>query len=171
MKKLAIALVTFFTVTITTYAQNYTQIETPEGIGKYAFSILKKVDHISDKEFINSFITIEEIKAYVNKMPDSTSSRIKEQMDEMSLASYEKKVLDELEELRISAKQKAIDLTTIEYIDFSFKKRVRDGITGIRGKLVFQYKEKKFTIKVASFLIDNKYVPLIIRRLDEYIDN
>lgn len=167
MKKTAIFLIFFFAATFAVFSQNSKKLETPEAVGKYAFDIIKKLDNITDAEFINSLITFEEIKVHLNTLPDSTAKKPKEQIKEMVTADYEKRVTDELVKLKDKTKEANIDLSKIEFVDFTYKERSEDGFTGIRGDLVFRYKKINYEVMASAFLIDGKYIPLIIRRMSQ----
>jgi hypothetical protein len=170
MKNTAFLFISFLLLTFTTTAQNAKQLDTPEDIGQYGFSILQKLDNISEKEFINSFITFDEIKAFVTELPDSTASKMKGQLKEMSLEMYEERVTTELKKLKETAKQATIDWTKATFLEYTFNKKSEDGVTGIRGKVIFSYKDQKYEARVSAFLIDGKYVPLIVRRLTQHYE-
>jgi hypothetical protein len=134
-------------------------------MGRYTITLLKKLDTISEKEFMNSFMTYEEIVAYINSLPDSTTVKIKEQLKEMPKEKYEERVLTELKKFKETITQNDIDLTKISYVTYDYKERTEDGVTGIRGTVIFRHGILKYEVKASAFLIDGKYVPLIVRRL------
>ncbi|WP_046745416.1 hypothetical protein [Kordia zhangzhouensis] len=154
-------------VTFTTYSQNLTLSEKAEDVGKNAMPILKQLDHISDKEFIHSFITIEKLKEFVSKKLDSTNNEVTQQVQQMDIEKYRKKVVDELDELKEKGKEYGIIWNAIEYVDFSYNDQTSGPIKGLTGKLLFKHKEIVYRSKLEAIVIDEKYALIILRNIQK----
>ncbi|MFK7747021.1 MAG: hypothetical protein AB8B65_01390 [Kordia sp.] len=165
MKKLTFLLVVFFTATFSVHSQNSKSVETADEVGTYAFNIIKNLDKTSDKDFIASFISIEKLKELVSKQANADGSDIKEMITSFTKEAYEEKVIGALTELKKDAEQYNIVWSDIEFSEFSYEEENEDGFKGIRGDLIFTYKDQKYKVTTSAFFIDNKYAPLIVRRL------
>lgn len=164
MKKLSLLLIVLLITSFSGYSQNSKAVATTDEVGKYTFNVLKNLDNTSEKEFVNSLFTIDELKEFVNKHTDSLQD-IKQQINSMEDGEYYKRVSEVYNEMKGSAKQFNIVLKDITYSDFTFEERTDEGLKGIRGKVTFKYKETEYQVRVAALEVDNKYIPVIIRKI------
>lgn len=167
MQKLTFFFIILLTTTFSVHAQIDKRADTTEDLGMYAFKILKKFENTSDKVFINDLLTIQELKSYVKKASDTVQSGIKEEIEEISIEKYHKKVTKEYTSLKEKAKNYTIVWNAIEYVDFTYKEEKEGIFTGISGKLIFKHNGINYSVKVEAFLINDKYIPFIIRQLSK----
>ncbi|MEM6719075.1 MAG: hypothetical protein AAF611_07170 [Bacteroidota bacterium] len=170
MKKI-IFLFTALLTTFSVYCQIDKRADTPEAVGTYTLSVLKSLDHTPAKAFIHKLLTIEELKAYVEKNVSTTESNIKEQINRLTVTQYNERVTDEYKSLKEKATDYNIKWNAIEFVDFEYEKEEQEGFEGVNGKLIFKHNETKYRVKVEAFLIDDKYIPFIIRQLIQRADD
>ncbi|MGH1385228.1 hypothetical protein [Kordia sp.] len=167
MKKMSFLLIVFFTVTLSVHSQDFSNITSLEKMGKYAFNILKNLDKTSEKEFKNSFLSLAKIKMYVNIKQDYTKNETRDDINKIATETFNQKIIEEYTSLKEKGKEFNIEWNAIEYLDYTYSQKTKDGFTVVRGKLIFKHKENKYQVIASAFFVDNVYKPLIIRRLRE----
>lgn len=160
-------LIVFFTVTLSVHSQDFSNITSLEKMGKYAFNILKNLDKTSEKEFKNSFLSLAKIKMYVNIKQDYTKNETRDDINKIATETFNQKIIEEYTSLKEKGKEFNIEWNAIEYLDYTYSQKTKDGFTVVRGKLIFKHKENKYQVIASAFFVDNVYKPLIIRRLRE----
>ena len=172
MKNISFLLVVFFISTFSSYSQDAKSVPSADEVGKYTFNVLKNFENTSEEEFVNSLMTIEEIKKFAEKVTDTTAAnRLKKEASEMDPASYYKRVAEVYHDLKEKGKQYNIVWKDIKYSDFTYELREKRGIKGIEGVLVFTYKEAEYKVKTDALQDGSSYIPIIIRKLfkkDDY---
>ena len=172
MKKSSFFLIALFIAVFSGYSQNSKSAATADEVGKYAFNILKKLDKTSEEEFVNSLLTIEEVKVYVEKVSDTAAAnRLKKEIKNMDPADYYKKVSEVYHDLKEKGKEYKIVWKDIIYSNFTYELREKRGLKGLEGVLVFTYKETEYKVKTDALQDGDAYLPIIVRKLfkkDEY---
>ncbi|AXG70937.1 hypothetical protein KORDIASMS9_03192 [Kordia sp. SMS9] len=167
MKKTLFLFILSLTISFSAFAQINKKVDMPEALGMYAFKLLQNFENTSDKEFIYSLLTLEELKAYTTKHVDAEESYTKREINRLTTEEYHAKITKEYTELQENAKTFKIKWSAIEFVDFTYEEKAEDGFTGIQGKLFFKHNNVTYRTKVDAFLMEDKYAPLIVRSLIE----
>ena len=133
------------------------KLDEPEKVGKHVFNMLQKMNTLSFEEYSNYFITLEELRALGENEEVVTSEETRNM-----LTSYEKQEYDEnlkfsFEMLKEEAGNNLVLWEDIEYFDFTYEKKTEAGITGIEGKLTFQYNDTSYLVFVSAIWDGNEY--------------
>ncbi|WP_298514798.1 hypothetical protein [uncultured Kordia sp.] len=171
MKKITFLLVVFLTATFSVYSQDSKGVTNPDDVGKRALDILKKFENTSEIEFRNSMMTIEEVKEFVNKQEDSAMGRMKEDINKMDIAEYQKRVAKVYNDLKEKTKEFNIVWKDIEYVDFTYEVRNKRGLKGVEGEVFFKYKETEYKVKTDAVKNGDVYMPVIVRSLRKKDDD
>lgn len=158
------------------YNENQKHIESkpkitePEYIGPYVFDILKNLNTMLKQEYLDKFLTLDELKNVMIASGNFSNKEIKEMEDEIS-EKERKKWNEKLEEAYIELKEEAvyegIKWGQIEYLDFIYKNHNKDGIEGTGGDLYFDYNNSTYSIKVLAVNAKNEYKLVMIGDLEE----
>lgn len=142
----------------------------PEHIGPYVFDILKNLNTMLKQDYLDKFLTLDEL---MNVMIDSgnfSKEEIQEMEDEISgkdIKKWNEKIEEPYIELKEEAVYEGIKWGQIEYLDFIYKKHNEDGIEGTGGDLYFDYNDNTYSIKVLALNAVKEYKLVMIGDLEE----
>ena len=167
MKKLQFIFCTIIATTFFISCQNPKHISKAEDVGKYVFDFLKNFENTSKEDYLNSLLTLKEFKEFAQKSGSSMQDVVKQSIERLNKKTYDAGLLRQYTLLKEKAKQYNIVWSAIEYKDFSYQERTDDGMTGIRGDLIFKHNDTEYKVLTSALFAENAYIPVVINRLTE----
>ncbi|WP_430413239.1 hypothetical protein [Kordia sp.] len=149
--------------------QKNKEIPTSDDIGTHAFYLLNNFENTSEKEYINSMYTYEELKSYVQKNADSLENDFKENIAVLTKENFNSRIKKDYKNLKETATSFNIDWNDIEAINFQYWPRAKYGIESLKGDLFFTHDTKNYKVTVTSLKVGNSYFITKIEALKEVI--
>lgn len=167
MKKLYCIFALLITATLFIACQNAKGVTKADDMGKFAFEILKKLDHTSKDDYLKIILTIEEIKEFGENNADKIGERGKKQIDNLTAEDYNARMEGDFMRVKEEAEKYGIVWNEIEYSDYTYETKEEDNMIGTRGNLLFKYNDTTYSIRVAALLIDDIYTLIRLDRLNK----
>lgn len=124
-----------------------TSVRKKDDCGKHLFALLKDFDPKNKQQFENGFISLETIHQIGNNKKLFRTKKRRERYANMTRKEYEEQIIDYAYDM-ISGEGDAFDINwdKIKYIDFGYKEQDYSNLETIKGKLIFEYKKRKYDV-------------------------
>ncbi|SES83469.1 hypothetical protein SAMN05444285_102221 [Draconibacterium orientale] len=129
----------------------------PEDIGMYAFELLKTLSQTTKSDYVNSFLTIEEIRVLGKNEVVVTDSDTRNELTSMPKEEWVEDIEDDYNELKQDGGENGIKWAEIEYLDFVYEMDNEGGIKVCEGELFFKYKEDSYSVDLAAIFDGTEY--------------
>lgn len=145
-------------IAITINSCSKSRMTEPEQIGKKVFKILETINKKGKQEYIENFISAEEILK--SKRENEVISEENESNLNQTSADLKEKLYDEITSDYNQIKEKGVNSgiiwQEIEYLDFIYE--IRDEkYKFLEGKIYFKYNQETFMVNVDAVWIENQY--------------
>lgn len=155
--------ITFFTIVVTIIIINIFSCvsikkqKEPEDIGLYAFNILKNLSQTIKSDYVNSFLTIEDIRELGRNEEIAISQDTRNDLTSIKKEEWNDDIESDFNELKQDAGEIGLKWTDIEYLDFVYEIEEEDGISICEGELFFKYNEISFSVDVTAVFNGEEY--------------
>lgn len=129
----------------------------PEDIGMYAFELLKTLSQTTKSDYVNSFLTIEEIRELGKNEVVVTDPNTRNELTSMPKEEWVEDIEDDYNELKQDGGENGIKWAEIEYLDFVYEMDNEGGIKVCEGELFFKYKEDSYSVDLAAIFDGTEY--------------
>lgn len=129
----------------------------PEDVGMYAFKLLNTLSQTTKIDYVNSFMTIEEIRELGKNEEVVTDPDTRNQMTSMEKEEWNGDTEDDYNELKQDGEECGIKWSEIEYLDFVYELDNYDGAIFCIGDLFFKYKDNSYSVGLISIFDGNEY--------------
>ncbi|WP_298514795.1 hypothetical protein [uncultured Kordia sp.] len=167
MKKLQFILTVLVTSILFVSCSKHKGTANAEDLGKYVFGILKDFDNITKDDYINSLLTVEEVKAFGKRNAETLSTRTKEQIDRLEEGRYNLRMGKDYNRTKERAQKADISWSAIKYDNYEFKEDDEDGIKTSRGKLTFKHDGKTYRVSIISAFLEGTHTLIRIYKLNQ----
>ncbi len=167
MKKLSFIIIVLITVSLLISCQKTKRLSTSTDVGPYVFQLLKNFEGTSLEDFKNKLLTLEEIKAYGKKYADTLSKEAIKTIEDIKKENYENLTNRAYKSIQDGKEKYHIDWNAITFYQFDFKEQTAGGLTGIRGELLFSFKDTIYEVRTTALKLENLYVPVVVNRLKQ----
>ena len=144
-----------------------TIIKEPNEIGMQVFSVLQKISVTSKNDYVNNFINIDEIRELGKNEKVITDEHFRNQFTQVLKADWENLILEDYNQIKKNGIDYGINWKEIEYLDYIYEIRMKDGGKMCYGELYFKYKSDTYKIYTRS-LFDGIGFKLI--KIDGYFN-
>jgi len=143
---------------LTSCSDNKTVVNVDD-CGKHLFEVLKNFSAGNKQKFAESFVSLEVIHKLGNDKDQIRNKRRREWFKNMTQAEYEDQITFFAYNL-IDEEGQAFDIIwkDIKYIGFVHKDQNYDRMTSIKGKLVFEYKERQYDVGCIYIKYNDKWL-------------
>jgi hypothetical protein len=138
-------------------------INEPEQIGKQVFEILKNISTDSKESYISKYISIEEIRA-LGKNEEVVKDEGKRNF--MTSMLKEKWISSIERDYNRIKENSGINWKNIEYLDFVYELKDKEGMKVCEGELYFKFNEKSFKIETSSLWNGKEYKLVEVEHLN-----
>lgn len=137
----------------------------PDQIGKYAFDILKSMQDITKEDYINHFVSVEDLREYVKRNEDKIEDKIKNKMTSLTKEEVASEIGEDFNRLKKKAIESGIIWKDIEYQDYTYKLEKEGSLEGTIGDLYFKYNAETYRVKISTILLEHGYALVEVKRL------
>ncbi len=169
MKKANLIKALFLTIVVvfSSCSGSNNSVKDPEMIGRQVFKILQNISDGTRQEYIDQYLSIEEIRE-LGKNPDIiTDESTRNEMTSMLREKWIDGIKNEYNEIKEDGGEAAINWQEIEYLDFVFEITEEDGIQFCEGELYFKLNNRSFNIAITSLYNGKEYKLITIEDLYE----
>ena len=156
---LSIVLISFTSCVSTKY------VKEPDAVGKNAFRILKNLRNMSKQEFVDKLLTIETLREAIKKEGNQFSEKVKNEISRMTKEDYNCRIVRDYNEIKEKAIEYGIIWDQIEYVDYIYKTRVKNGVNESDGKLFFSHNAQTYSVSIATMNLGKGYSIIELERL------
>ena len=142
-------------------------INEPEQIGKQVFEILKNISTNSKESYISKFISIEEIRALGKNEEVVKDEGTRNQMTSMLKEKWISGIERGYNRIKEKAGKSGVNWKNIEYLDFVYELKDKNGMKVCEGELYFKFNEKSFKIETSSLWNGKEYKLIDVEDLYE----
>jgi hypothetical protein len=142
-------------------------IKDPEQIGNRVFNILKNINNSSKEDYINNFISIEEIGELLKNAENIKGTDTSNLMNSITKENIIRSLEKDYNRIKDKGSKLGISWNEIQYYHYFFKVEENDVIKSCKGKLVFIINDRYFEIKITSIFIGTEYRLVTIKGLRE----
>jgi hypothetical protein len=129
----------------------------PEDIGMYAFELLKTLSQTSKSDYVNNFLTIEELRELAKNEEVVTDPYILNEFTSMLKQEWVEDIEDDYGDLKQDGGEYGIKWAEIEYLDFVYEMNNEGGIKFCEGELFFEFKEDLYSVELAAIFDGTEY--------------
>lgn len=136
----------------------------PDELGQRVFAAVKDFDSTDLDAFRKVLISDKKIQQFIDLM-DSDEEQKEEIRERIAGGFFDRQLGRMFERLAMEVRMSELELKKIEYEDFLYELRMRDGVKQLKGEVFFQEGERHFEVRVMAAMIDGVYEVLEIERL------
>jgi hypothetical protein len=144
-------------------------IKTPEEIGKKAFEILKNFEKSSKQDFVDNFMTIEEIHKLAEDEKEITDAEMKEEISSITQKGWNEQIEYQYEDLKEDIKyikqNNKIILKDIEFVNYEYEIENEGGLNVCEGTLYFKYNDTTYEMDIVAVYNGKSYKFIKMYRL------
>lgn len=142
-------------------------VREPEQIGKQVFEILKIISNSSKGNYISNFLSIEEIRELGKNEEVVKNVDTRNELTSMLKEKWISKIEKDYNRIKEKGGKSGINWNEIQYLDFVYELKDKDGIKGCEGELYFKFSDKSFKIEIESIFNGTEYRLITIEDLYE----
>ena len=132
-------------------------IKEPEQIGKQVFEILKNISNSSKANYIDNFLSIEEIRELGKDEEVVKDEDTRNEMTSMLKEKWIGRIEKDYNRIKEKGGKSGINWNNIEYLDFVYELKDKDGLKICEGELYFKFNDKSFKIETSSIFNGKEY--------------
>jgi hypothetical protein len=129
----------------------------PDQIGRQVFEILKELNVKTKAEYLENFMSIEELRAMAQNMELPLETNLRNELTNMLKMEFEEQMEKDYNQIKEDAASEGIVWQNIEYLDYVYEKEVDRGLEGTTGKLFFKYENYSYKVDVTTLFDGNEY--------------
>ncbi|MBC6368019.1 hypothetical protein [Algoriphagus sp. AK58] len=143
------------------------KMKDPEDVGKKTFNLLKKLNHIQIQEYINEFISLEQIRSLAKNNELITSEKGRNRLSSLLKDEFEEEIIRNFDYLTETGVAHEIIWKNIEFRDYVYEIEENDGLKLYNGKVFINHLGEVYFINVASIWVGDQFEIVEIRDLYE----
>ena len=143
------------------------KVQEPEDVGLYAFNLLKSLNQTTKADYVNRFLTIEEIRELAKNEEIVTNQETRNEFKSIKKDEWIGDIEDDYYELKQDGGENGIKWSEVEYLDFVYELEDKDGITGCEGELFFKYKDVSYSVDLLAIYNGVEYKLVELNYLEE----
>ena len=156
MKKLQLTCVSLI-VLLFVSCETSKGVSTAEDIGTYAFDILKDFDNMTKNSYVNTILTLEEVKDFVKQNAETLDERTIKNIERQKSIEYKDRMGRDYNRIKERAHKADLTFADIQYTDYTFEEEDEGGIKVCMGKLAFTHNDNPYTVRITAVLLGNRY--------------
>lgn len=131
----------------------------PDDCGKHLFEVLKNFDTVNKHKFPENFVPLQIIHELGNDKDQIRNKKRRNRFKNMTQNEYEDQITSFAYNL-IHEEGEAFGIIweDIKYEGFIHRAQYYDSMTSIKGKLVFEYKNRLYDVGCVYIKVDNKWM-------------
>ena len=157
----------FLTITIALSSCSKKRLTEPEQIGKKVFEILKTISKNGKQDYIDNFLSIEEIRELGKNEEVVKEERIRNEFTSLLKEKWIGRITRDYNQIKEKGASSGIVWQDIEYLDFVYEIIDKGGIKGTEGELYFKYNEKTYKVDISAIWNGEAYRITVIEDLYE----
>ena len=157
MKKLQLIAFVLITSALFISCKDSKSVSKPDDLGKYVFDILKDFDNVTKDGYINTILTVEEIKAFGERNAETLDPKAKKSIDRLEKDEYDDRMGRDFNRIKEKAQKAGVAWDAIEYANYEFEERDENGMTSYRGVLTFKHADEAYSVRVIGVLLEGSY--------------
>ena len=123
----------------------------PDKCGDHLISVLKEFDPNNKEDFSNRFMSLETINQIGQDETLIKNKKRRQRFLNMTEAERTKQIIDPAFDIvENEGEAYSISWKEIKYVGFVFEPQTYANLTSIKGKLVFEFKKKKYDVGVVD---------------------
>ncbi len=133
-------------------------INKPDDCGKHLFALLKDFDPDKRQQFADGFLSLETIHKLSQDRSQIRDPKRKSRFAKMTESGYDKEITGYAYDI-IDKEGYAFGIVwkDIKYVGFIYKDQRYDNMRSIKGKLVFEYKDRQYDVGCVYVKYDEKW--------------
>ncbi|MEO0899246.1 MAG: hypothetical protein AAFY71_22735 [Bacteroidota bacterium] len=132
-------------------------ISEPEQIGPQVFKILKTISINGKKDYIDNFLSIEEIRELGKNEEVVKDESTRNEMTSMLKEKWIKQITRDYNQIKEEGAGSGIVWQDIEYLDFIYTIKKKQGVKGAEGELYFKYSEDVYKVETSALWNGKEY--------------
>ena len=134
-----------------------TTTKEPDQIGHVVFEMLKKLSTGSKQEFVQDFLSVEEMRKMAKDKELVKNEGIRNKITSTLKEEWNVNIEKLYNSLKEDGAAYGIEWNDIKYLDYIYKIEQNDGLNTCEGKLYFKYNDKSYNVKTGSIFDGNEY--------------
>ncbi|MCU4166684.1 hypothetical protein [Carboxylicivirga caseinilyticus] len=136
---------------------SYKKMNEPEDVGMYAFKLLNSLSQTTKSDYVNSFLTIEELRELGKNEEVITDPEARNHITSIKKKEWVEDIENDYNKLKQDGGKNGIKWTNIEYLDFVYELNIEGGGTVCEGELFFKYKDYSYSVDLTAVFDGNEY--------------
>lgn len=157
----------FYFISIYVNSCSMQKIKEPDQIGRKVVYILKTIEENKRQDYTDNFLSIEVLRELAKNKYVVKNESLRNEMTSILKKDWEVGILKHFDNLIEKGKSSGIIWQKIEYLDFVYEVKEKQGIKVIKGELYFKYKDKTFKVDNCSIWDGCEYRIVRIKNLLE----
>ncbi len=133
------------------------RVTEPEQIGKKVFEILKTISTNSKQDYIDNFLSIEEIRELGKNEEVVKAESTRNKMTSMLKEKWIDRITGDYNHVKKKGASSGIVWQEIKYLDFVYEIKEEEGLKGTEGELYFKHNDDTYRIEISAIWNGNEY--------------
>ncbi len=129
----------------------------PEQIGKDVFEILKTISTSGKQDYIDNFLSIEEIRELGKNEEVVKEESTRNEMTLMLKEKWIDTITIDYNQIKEKGASSGIVWQDIKYLDFVYEIKDKDGLKVAGGELYFKYNEETYKVEISAIWNGKEY--------------
>ena len=147
----------FLLVTIALSSCSNGTVTEPDKIGKQVFEILETISSKRKQDYVDNFLSIEEIRELGKNEEVVKEERTRNKMTSMLKEEWIEDITKDYNQIKEEGASSGIVWQEIQYLDFVYEIKDKNGLKGAEGELYFKYDEGTFKVEVTAIWNGREY--------------
>ena len=155
----------FLIIAITLSSCSNGSITEPEQIGKHVFGIVKTLSTSGKQAYIDNFLSIEEIRELGKNEEVVKEEYTRNKMTSMLKEKWIDRITRDYNQIKEKGASSGIVWQDIEYLDFIYEIKDKQGLKVAEGELYFKYNGEAYKVEINAVWNGEEYRIIVIEDL------